>query len=575
VTLVTHIVELRSIPDRTLAMTGPITSLLDRVERSSGMPARHAAPALLAGLALQVAVLGMYWDVGYHVDHGRDQAVLTVPHLLIVLGLQGIVFAALLHGTLGGEGGRGDRRIRSLRLRLSPGGIVMLVCGSVAMIGFPLDAIWHGLFGEDVTLWGPTHLLMIGGAGLSTLGLWMLARQGLEAGRPRRTARRVHARVTGALLIGLSTFQGEFDFGVPQFQLLFQPALIALAAGCALVCARSLLGRWGAFQALGMFLAIRGALALFVGEIAGYTTPHFPLYLAEAAVVELAALVLARRPLAFALAAGAGIGTVGFAAEWGWSHVWMAHPWPASMLPAAFALALVAGLGGAALGARVSQSLALAGSERAELPPIPGTVVAAAGAAVLVALAIPLPRTGGDGTRAAVVPHRDEAGAVGVTVTLDPPNAARGAQWFEILSWQGRTPGHTRQITHLRATGPGRFVADRPVPVGGNWKTMLRLARRSHLMGLAVSLPPSPQSGRPGEPAVPRAGRMPADTFLLRREATGGPGWLQAVAYAALAAIVAVWLALVAWALGLAEPRGGVRPRATLRRPWPPPAAPA
>ena len=66
----------------------------------------------------------------------------------------------------------------------------MLVCGSVALIGFPLDAIWHALFGEDVTLWGPTHLLMIGGAGLSTLGLWMVVRQGLEVGRPRRTARR-------------------------------------------------------------------------------------------------------------------------------------------------------------------------------------------------------------------------------------------------------------------------------------------------------------------------------------------------------------------------------------------------
>jgi len=127
----------------------------------------------------------------------------------------------------------------------------------------------------------------------------------------------------------------------------------------------------------------------------------------------------------------------------------------------------------------------------------------------------------------------------------------------------------------LRQTGPGRFVATRAVPVGRNWKSMLRLARGSHLMGLAVYLPPSPESGRPGAPAVARADALRADTYLLQREATGGPGWLQAVAYAVLAAIVAVWLALVAWALGLAEPRGAGRQRATLRRPWPPPAAPA
>jgi hypothetical protein len=361
-------------------MARRIAVLLDRAERITGLPARHAVPALLAGTALQVAVLGMYWDVGYHVDHGRDQQVLTVPHLLIVLGLQLIAIAALLHGVLPGPAGRGDRTIRALRLRLSPGGVVMLACGSVALVGFPLDAVWHALFGEDVTLWGPTHLLMIGGAGLSTLGLWMLVRQGLELGRPRKTARRIHARVTGALLIGLSTFQAEFDFGVPQFQLLFQPVLVALAAGCALVCARSLLGRGGAFQALGMFLAVRGALALFVGVVAGYTTPHFPLYVAEAAIVELVALALAGRPLWFAVAAGAGIGTVGVAAESGWSHLWMAHPWPASLLPAAVPLALLAGAGGAVLGARIAQSLALPGSDRAGLPPVPAPAVALAGA---------------------------------------------------------------------------------------------------------------------------------------------------------------------------------------------------
>src|SRR4051794_24915936 len=391
----------------TTPMARSIATVLQRAERLAGMSARHAVPALLGGLALQVAVLGMYWDIGYHVDHGRDQGILTLPHLFIVLGLQGIAISALLHGVIPGEGGRGDRTIRALKLRLSPGGVVMLVCGSVALIGFPLDAIWHALFGEDVTLWGPTHLLMIGGAGLSTLGLWMIVRQGFEVGRPRKVARRVHARVTGALLIGLSTFQAEFDFGVPQFQLLFQPVLIAFAAGCALVCARSLLGPWGAFRALGMFLVVRAALALFVGLVAGYTTPHFPLYVAEAAVVEVAALVFARRPSVFAVAAGVGIGTVGFAAEYGWSHVWMAHPWLGSMVGAALPLALLAGVAGAILGARISQSLALEGSERASLEAIPVAAVATAGAAVLVALAIPLPRTGGGGPRA---PGRPRAG---------------------------------------------------------------------------------------------------------------------------------------------------------------------
>ena len=552
--------------------------LIDRFvryqERVSGVPGRFIAPVVLAGLSLQVAVLGMYWDIGYHIDHGRDQGVFTAPHMFIVAGLQGIVLAALLHGRMSGPEARNERRL-PLRLSMSPGGIVMLICGAIALLGFPLDAFWHALFGEDVTLWGPTHLFMIGGAGVSTLGLWMVMRQGFELGRPRKVARRGHLRAAGALIIGLSTFQAEFDFGVPQFQLLYQPVLIAFAAGVALVCARSILGRWGAFQALGMFFVIRIALALFVGQLAGYTTPHFPLYIAEAAAVEAAAFAAPRSPLRFALLSGLGIGTVGLAAEWAWSHVWMPHPWPASMLVPAVVLCLAAALAGSVLGARMSQSLALPGSERAALPAIAPRVVALAGAVALVALFFPLPRTGGDGTRAAIVPTPAGHGRVNVAVTLDPPRAARGSQWFEILSWQGRTRGELRQLTALRQVAPGRYVTERPVPVTGNWKTMLRLAKGTHLMGLPVYLPPSPQANRAGVPARPRSGAMQADTFILQREARGGPAWLTTIAYAVLGVVVAVWLALLAWALDLAEPRRQPRQRATVGSTWPPPVAPA
>jgi hypothetical protein len=83
------------------------------------------------------------------------------------------------------------------------------------------------------------------------------------------------------------------------------------------------------------------------------------------------------------------------------------------------------------------------------------------------------------------------------------------------------------------------------VPVGGNWKTMVRLAKASHLEALPVYLPPSPQSGRSGVPVAARSEPMVADTFLLQREARGGPGWLTTMAYAVLAAIVAIWLGLL------------------------------
>ena len=54
----------------------------------------------------------------------------------------------------------------------------MAGCGLYALIGFPLDDIWHRIFGQDVTLWGPTHLMMIGGAGFSTLSALFLGPRG-------------------------------------------------------------------------------------------------------------------------------------------------------------------------------------------------------------------------------------------------------------------------------------------------------------------------------------------------------------------------------------------------------------
>ena len=50
------------------------------------------------------------------------------------------------------------------------GGVLICACGAFALLGFPLDDFWHRLFGQDVTLWGPTHLMLIGGASMTLLG---------------------------------------------------------------------------------------------------------------------------------------------------------------------------------------------------------------------------------------------------------------------------------------------------------------------------------------------------------------------------------------------------------------------
>src|SRR5436190_9185451 len=296
-------------------------TVLERVadfsERVSGLPSWAALPAGVAGVTLLVALLGMYWDISLHIDNGRDPGPLANPaHYLILFGLYGVFASGCLAIALPKDRpGPAAIRIRS-DWYAPVGGLLIAACGAFALIGFPLDDMWHRLFGQDVTLWGPTHLTLFGGASMTLIGQAVLLQEGMRA---RRAARRESGGGTrdlplitavrrvgmmGGLLIGLSTFQGEFDFGVPQFRFIFQPLLIALAAGFALVTARLWIGRGGAIAAAAMFLAVRGTIALLVGPVFGETTPALPLYVAEALCVEALAPFLIRRPLAFGAVGG-------------------------------------------------------------------------------------------------------------------------------------------------------------------------------------------------------------------------------------------------------------------------------
>src|SRR5436305_49577 len=333
-------------------------------ERESGVAGWAALPGALLGVALLTAVFGMYWDISLHIDNGRDPGPLANPaHYFILIGLFGVLFAGVAAIALP------LRRPDAVAVRLPNGwwaplgGLLIAVCGAISLIAFPLDDIWHRLFGQDVTLWGPTHLLLIGGASFSLIGAWILHVEG-ERGR-RLTARlrtRARARefiLAGSFLVGLSTFQAEFDFAVPQFRLVCHPILLMLAAGIGLVVARVRLGRGGALGAVAIFLVIRGLLALLVGPVFGQTTPHFPLYIAEAGLVELIALrfVARERPIAFGALAGVAIGTVGLAAEWGWSHVWWVVPWPSSLFPEGAIAGFVAAVAGGVIGGWIGRSL--------------------------------------------------------------------------------------------------------------------------------------------------------------------------------------------------------------------------
>ena len=535
-------------------------------ERVSGIPGWASLPVGIATASLVTAVFGFYWDVSWHIDRGRDPGPFSNPaHWFIIAGLAGLALAGVVAIVLG------DERVGPAKVRLVSGweapvgGILLTLCGMVALAGFPLDDTWHRIFGQDVTLWGPTHIQMIGGASLATLAMWVLTIEGRRAAAAPPTAmiRRTDVLIGGAFLLGLSTLQGEFDYGVPQFRQVFHPVLIMLAAGIGLVAVRIRAGRGGALGAVAFFLATRGALAILIGPVLGRSMLHFPLYIVEALVVEAVAVWFGTtRQITFGALSGVGIGTIGLAAEWAWSHVWMPLPWHRTLAVEGAWLAFAAAVSGGVIGALIGR--ALLPPERARQT-TSRWVPAAAWSAVVLVIGWCLPMTATPAVRA-TVQLAGSADRVAVVVSVANPSAVAHADWFDVTAWQGSRHGDGGLvIAALHATGPGTYATTGTVPIGGTWKTMIRLQKGRQLVSLPLSMPADPAVP---VPAVTRPATF-TDTFVrdksvLQREAVGGSVALQRLAYAVLACLAGLWILTLAW--GLRRLEHGIGPSGVARR---------
>jgi hypothetical protein len=543
----------------------PVRRLASSLERITGVPAWASGGIMAGEWALLLAALGFYWDVAWHIDFGRDKVLFTPPHLMILVGLLGILGAALLSILLASA----TRATVGLRLgaaRVPFGALPLLGLGLFAVVGFPLDDLWHRTYGIDVTMWSPTHLMMIGGACFSPLGLRLLLVEAGPAAVKTTWGKVIRRGLTSAILIALTAFQLEFDLGVPQWQALYQPVMIVGSSALVMIAARESMGRGGAVVLWLNYLALRIFWFILVGPVLGHVSPHFPLYLGIALIVEAVWHFGGRlRPLARASIAGLLVGTVGLATEWGWSLAWAFHPWQPSLFPGiwvAVAIALPAAVLGLAIGSVLDF----------RRPQLPSALVAACGLAVVGLMTVPYPRhsipvnavltTSPAGEPQAAV-DRDGRPAViqeyNVRATLSPATAADGADYFEVMAWQG---GRARLIRMI-ADGNGAFHSASTVPTGGTWKAGLFLTRRDVLDALPISMPADAEYGSPAVRVEPRkaAAFLPASRVLMAENHTGSdlPRLLATAGFAG-ELLVTTLCFLVAF-VGLSRGFGGGTPR--------------
>lgn len=512
-------------------------TLGEQLNKRLGEPGWSAIASAFVASSLIVALLGFLWDVSLHAGRGRDEGPLANPaHYLILYGLFALFIAGMSAVVWPRDGVKpGIASVRITRQWHAPvAGIYIAACGLYALIGFPLDDVWHRLFGQDVTLWGPTHIMLIGGAGLSTAGIILLRREGefsaefFDRGGLARFLS--YGAAFGGLLIGLSVFQAEFDFGIAQFRMVFAPMMIAAAAGLTLVAARLFVGPGAALFAAAFFLGMRGLVSFIVGPVFGQADHVFPLYLGSALLVELLALTALRRNfLAFGAVAGLLIGTVGTVVEKIWNDQVFQFAWTQDMWLEGLAMTVPVAVGAGLCGGLFALGLHGRLPSRAVGRTIVTASILVTSAAVANGLwaTVPDDATATFETTRMSTPTGD---VMTVTATLSDGLVDGDPTWVQVTAWQGGGEGVVTD--NLAKVGDNTYESTIPIPVGGTWKTLLRVQDGRTLTAAPIYLAPDEAIGAEefiatdGEPVE----FVPEIEILQRERDFSAPAWLWGVA---------------------------------------------
>jgi hypothetical protein len=190
------------------AATGP--TALDQSRRRRERRFRLMASGALI-LMQTVAALGLGWDIQWHRWIGRDRF-LTPPHLLIYIGVAGagmLCIAVVLMETWRywrrSPGVDDSSTIGLFRIFHAPRGFIVAGFGALTMAAAaPLDNYWHQLYGIDVTLWAPFHVMGLIGAGIGDLGAaYVLAAELLRSRREGTAGRYLKVFGLSGLALGL------------------------------------------------------------------------------------------------------------------------------------------------------------------------------------------------------------------------------------------------------------------------------------------------------------------------------------------------------------------------------------
>jgi hypothetical protein len=143
---------------------------------------------------------------------------------------------------------------------------------------------------------------------------------------------------------------------------------------------------------------------------------------------------------------------------------------------------------------------------------------------------------------------------VSADVRISPPNlVSRHPDWVTILSWQGRMQNDRGLVIDwLTPLDPGHYVSNRPLPVWGSWKTLLRVQDGRTMTAVPIWAPADDAIPAPEIPAMASSTRpFVLEVSILQRERDPNvPTWLFTAGGIVVLIFTLMVIAALTWGAG-------------------------
>lgn len=170
--------------------------------------------------AALVGLFALSWDIQWHTAVGRDRT-LTAPHLFILGSATLMGLAALAVVLIETRWARLSTQVAKSGTTFagffsSSLGAYLVGYGALdTAIAFPIDQYWHTLYGVDVTIWAPFHVMLLTGFCVCCLGVSYMLVEGARLAAQQGAQWAARAGYMSAI-VAFATLMALLSIFLPQ-----------------------------------------------------------------------------------------------------------------------------------------------------------------------------------------------------------------------------------------------------------------------------------------------------------------------------------------------------------------------